>query len=216
MEVVQRYHQADIKSTLLILDEFKAKGKPSPSEAVKKLAVRIVTDALLEDTGTDALTDYQQTMIQICWELETYDSTRDPTLNSNLQASQALAMKHSHIFDKITASKLDAVRYASKRIPCHCLQALHQQLKDQPRIRQCDNCGKAGPRGKLLMCSRCHLADYCSKECQRLSWRVHKIGCDIAVENNKNNKATTTTTTFKKSKRNQLKKTTATKSISVE
>lgn len=30
---------------------------------------------------------------------------------------------------------------------------------------------------KLMTCSRCHIASYCSTECQKLHWKKHKISC---------------------------------------
>lgn len=39
-------------------------------------------------------------------------------------------------------------------------------------------CGKCGKGGKALMkCARCHKVAYCSKDCQRLDWKVHKRTC---------------------------------------
>ncbi|CUA73099.1 Protein TIC 214 [Rhizoctonia solani] len=41
------------------------------------------------------------------------------------------------------------------------------------------NCQACGGRGKpnLEMCSRCKGARYCSRECQRVDWPIHKKGC---------------------------------------
>jgi hypothetical protein len=40
----------------------------------------------------------------------------------------------------------------------------------------CVNCGGT-PEGKLLMCSLCKVARYCSLECQRSHWSDHKRHC---------------------------------------
>eukprot|EP00752_Nemacystus_decipiens_P011513 g10223.t1 len=39
----------------------------------------------------------------------------------------------------------------------------------------CVKCGKGGTG--LMMCARCRKVAYCSKECQRLDWKVHKRTC---------------------------------------
>lgn len=42
----------------------------------------------------------------------------------------------------------------------------------------CGECGKEGKGGKALMrCARCYRVEYCSKECQKLHWKVHKRIC---------------------------------------
>lgn len=39
-------------------------------------------------------------------------------------------------------------------------------------------CGKCGKEGKALkQCARCRKVAYCSKECQRLDWKVHRNAC---------------------------------------
>ena len=50
----------------------------------------------------------------------------------------------------------------------------------------CSACGKSkgkgeGEGGALLQCSRCKDACYCSVECQRADWKVHKKGCKEAA-----------------------------------
>ncbi|CCM05818.1 uncharacterized protein FIBRA_08052 [Fibroporia radiculosa] len=46
----------------------------------------------------------------------------------------------------------------------------------------CHNCGKI--EGKLNICSRCHTAWYCSKDCQRVDWPNHKRTCKSYNESN--------------------------------
>jgi hypothetical protein len=43
---------------------------------------------------------------------------------------------------------------------------------------ECRNCQKKSSDGtNLLTCSRCHFAKYCSVQCQRADWKVHKKAC---------------------------------------
>ncbi|EFR01962.1 hypothetical protein MGYG_04963 [Nannizzia gypsea CBS 118893] len=50
--------------------------------------------------------------------------------------------------------------------------------------RLCSNCGKKPGSGtKLLRCSGCKIAEYCSKECQREDWKVtHKSVCKMMAQ----------------------------------
>jgi len=56
--------------------------------------------------------------------------------------------------------------------------------------RQCDACGvlghykRLGSQVKLFACSRCHLAWYCSRDCQRQAWPGHKAACNESAELN--------------------------------
>jgi hypothetical protein len=45
-----------------------------------------------------------------------------------------------------------------------------------PKGERCWACGGAG-RPKLLTCSKCKRAKYCSAECSRENWRVHRAEC---------------------------------------
>lgn len=38
-------------------------------------------------------------------------------------------------------------------------------------------CAKCGKGGKTLQCTRCRKVSYCSKECQKSHWKVHKSAC---------------------------------------
>ena len=37
---------------------------------------------------------------------------------------------------------------------------------------------------KLKVCGKCHVAKYCSNECQKKAWQGHKSDCDFYYENN--------------------------------
>eukprot|EP00928_Gymnodinium_smaydae_P030156 TRINITY_DN22490_c0_g1_i1.p1 TRINITY_DN22490_c0_g1~~TRINITY_DN22490_c0_g1_i1.p1 ORF type:complete len:479 (+),score=119.49 TRINITY_DN22490_c0_g1_i1:96-1532(+) len=43
-------------------------------------------------------------------------------------------------------------------------------------IGGCDQCGVA-PEANLLTCTGCRKVDYCSRECQKAAWKVHKTAC---------------------------------------
>ncbi|KAJ7044717.1 hypothetical protein C8F04DRAFT_1249973 [Mycena alexandri] len=44
---------------------------------------------------------------------------------------------------------------------------------------RCYECNNSGPADtKLRTCSRCRVARYCSPECQRKNWKLHKLSCN--------------------------------------
>ena len=46
---------------------------------------------------------------------------------------------------------------------------------------RCSACGAQFEYGSLIKCSRCSLAHYCSKKCQKTDWSKHKALCDRIV-----------------------------------
>lgn len=44
---------------------------------------------------------------------------------------------------------------------------------------RCSACGKEGP---LRNCARCRAVSYCSEECQRAQWPLHKADCKMVVQ----------------------------------
>lgn len=62
----------------------------------------------------------------------------------------------------------------NKNIPCSCLAEERAAAKAAPRTDMCYYCRKQDTEVKLLVCSRCKLAAYCSPDCQRKDWKEHK------------------------------------------
>lgn len=46
--------------------------------------------------------------------------------------------------------------------------------------QKCESCGGGSPE-TLLKCARCHETRYCSRDCQKKDWRVHKKKCKKAT-----------------------------------
>ncbi|EJD35495.1 hypothetical protein AURDEDRAFT_188720 [Auricularia subglabra TFB-10046 SS5] len=65
-------------------------------------------------------------------------------------------------------------------------RALRFHLRSRPRQRACSRpgCTTADPR--LAQCGKCHVASYCSRDCQRADWKdellPHKAVCDALQE----------------------------------
>lgn len=54
-------------------------------------------------------------------------------------------------------------------------------------IHMCGRCAKRAAEGSdqhdagLMVCTRCHNRRYCSRECQKADWKMHKPACDRMV-----------------------------------
>ena len=75
------------------------------------------------------------------------------------------------------------VRYLQKRIPCSCLDAKYEEVKDVKKIGlchhiKCENNEGATERSTMMRCTRCRRANYCSRECQVAHWPMHKTYCE--------------------------------------
>lgn len=45
-------------------------------------------------------------------------------------------------------------------------------------VKTCAYCGKPDALVQLFQCGACHAAKYCSRECQKKHWSVHKPQCE--------------------------------------
>ncbi len=60
------------------------------------------------------------------------------------------------------------------------LGALKSQRKKHGNGQQhhCSQCGKdSGTTQRFLACSKCFMVNYCSEECHRMHWKLHKVYC---------------------------------------
>ncbi len=57
--------------------------------------------------------------------------------------------------------------------------SLQKQLQDSkailPKSATCENC--KGREKKMMVCGQCRQTYYCSRECQKKNWKVHKKSC---------------------------------------
>ena len=79
------------------------------------------------------------------------------------------------------------VSFYRKRIPCSCLDEKYKEVKSVKKMGLCYNSTCSHPeqkvqRSKMFYCTRCGDANYCSVECQRADWKIHRQFCDEAVK----------------------------------
>ena len=76
------------------------------------------------------------------------------------------------------------VSFFRKRIPCKCLDNKYEEVKSITKIGRCHNPNCSLPlneavRSKMLYCTQCRRANYCSRECQVAHWPSHKHLCIV-------------------------------------
>jgi len=74
---------------------------------------------------------------------------------------------------------LDYIRSVAKM--AGSMQPQSSADRERGNTRLCRHCSNSDPSSEfqrsLLTCSRCKLTYYCSKECQKLDWKRHKLLC---------------------------------------
>ena len=76
----------------------------------------------------------------------------------------------------------DLLKFYRKRISCKCLKKIHLVArKTMPKLGLCCGCGKEKERELLNVCSKCMIAQYCSRECQVSNWPDHESNCSLFV-----------------------------------
>ena len=76
------------------------------------------------------------------------------------------------------------VSFFRKRIQCKCLDSKYEEVKSISKIgfccyKECSLPDNKTERSKMLCCTQCRNANYCSRECQVAHWPFHKEFCII-------------------------------------
>ena len=91
------------------------------------------------------------------------------------------------VFELSGADDHTLVSYYRKRISCSCLDEKYKEVKSVKKLGLCCNVNCSLPerkveRSKMLYCTQCGEANYCSVECQKDHWKIHRKICDRAAE----------------------------------
>jgi len=144
---------------------------------IQAFIVSISTDRLLKNVTKDKLFNIARRNAVMLSFLEVCDFTKQNPYDS---VSKDLLLKHMDLFN---GCKRSLVKFYRKRIPCHCLDETHAELKPQSKTGVCSHCRERFERKLLKECSICELVRYCSKECQVAHWPHHKRDCKIWSQN---------------------------------
>mmetsp|Transcript_31476 Transcript_31476/g.53286 ORF Transcript_31476/g.53286 Transcript_31476/m.53286 type:complete len:274 (-) Transcript_31476:303-1124(-) len=93
------------------------------------------------------------------------------------------------LMEMVIADDHTLVSFFRKRITCSCLDKKHKEVKSIKKMGYCNNekCplpdGKV-ERSKMLYCTRCRYAYYCSRDCQETHWSDHREVCKKKAEEN--------------------------------
>ena len=87
--------------------------------------------------------------------------------------------------EAMSADEHTRVKFFRKRIPCKCLDKKYDEVKTITKMGICFNeeCppDRRVERNKTMYCSGCRSITYCSLECQKADWTLHKQECDVRV-----------------------------------
>ena len=71
----------------------------------------------------------------------------------------------------------DTTRFFKHKVPCKCLKEKYAQIKHVPKFGQCKYCLTTKLRKHLYLCEKCQFSHYCSVDCQRCDYPLHKQIC---------------------------------------
>mmetsp|Transcript_31478 Transcript_31478/g.53291 ORF Transcript_31478/g.53291 Transcript_31478/m.53291 type:complete len:279 (-) Transcript_31478:303-1139(-) len=106
----------------------------------------------------------------------------------SVQKTQAV-LHLQKLMEMLIADDHTLVSFFRKRITCSCLDKKHKEVKSIKKMGYCNNekCplpdGKV-ERSKMLYCTRCRYAYYCSRDCQETHWSDHREVCKKKAEEN--------------------------------
>jgi len=81
-----------------------------------------------------------------------------------------------------TRTRQGLITEAAKKIPCGCLSRKQKDVRKEAATMCCFYCLNDYSQEKMYLCSRCRLASYCSRECQRKDYEFeHRQVCDQYV-----------------------------------
>ncbi len=87
-------------------------------------------------------------------------------------------------FSNYVCDQHTLVSFFRKRIPCNCMDRIYKEVKKSgAKLGLCCNPSCTHPkveRSKLSFCAQCFEECYCSSECQKIHWPLHKERC-VAV-----------------------------------
>ena len=94
--------------------------------------------------------------------------------------SPDVSTKMRALFVEGSSTNHDLLKFYRKRITCSCLKKMHLEMrKTLPKLGMCYHCEEEKERSLLMVCSRCKIGQYCSRECQIADWPYHKCACDV-------------------------------------
>ena len=148
---------------------------------IKMLTVIGTTFLQVDATSQFNMADYIAIAIVM---LENYDATSsssfDSVLHNRIVATKIRDLSPSH------SVRRDVLKFYSKRLSCKCLMEMHSKARQTlSKVGHCFNCSEVYERKDLMVCSRCRVSQFCSRQCLVAYWPMHQSKCDNLVKFNK-------------------------------
>ena len=120
--------------------------------------------------------------------LENYDGSGE--IESTIHSNEVATKLRDIGCGDGDSMRRDELKFFRKRTTCKCLKKMHLDARKAiPKSGLCWCCEVAKERPLLMVCSRCRVAQYCSRECQGSDWGDHKSLCDSFCSGRKTNSA---------------------------
>ena len=145
--------------------------------------IHLATNEILEENYRDARIDAMSSFFFEQWATLMVHENGTQTCNWGSFVTLCDWTKMSELYD---GDEHTLVSFCRKRIPCKCLDKKYKEVKWITKIGFCcyEDCtlpGNKTVRSKMLYCSQCRNANYCSRECQVAHWPSHKEICAVAA-----------------------------------
>ena len=171
----------NFQGVLYLHDTFQNHSEVWGNESYREMAVNIFiaigTNFMLNNDGPQ---DTAKAIVA----LENYDGSSGNF--HSVICNRVASKKMRDINGGESSAMRDMLKFFRKRTSCKCLKAMHLEArKTLPKLGMCDHCRDSRERTLLLVCSRCRIAQYCSRKCQVADWSRHKVycgGCIVLVE----------------------------------
>jgi len=155
--------------------------------------IRIVATHLLDNTVFIIAQDEHFDGVGLAWGitiailvLENYDETVSSSVDGNYHSARynrMVASTNRDVGVSDISNKRDVLKFYRKRMNCKCLKKKHLEArKSMPKVGACHHCKVEKERRLLMVCSRCMIDQYCSRECQVAASVNHREDCDKYVE----------------------------------
>ena len=138
------------------------------------LMIRIATNMIL---GKADVLRVPRDIVYALMMLENYGGSGDidSTINSRVVVTK---IRDLGIGNGGSGSLRDVLKFYRKRTTCKCLKERHLHARQTlPKLGVCRYCTDFKERSSLMVCSRCRIDHYCSRECQVADWPSHKREC---------------------------------------
>ena len=170
----QRFSPSDENGTIasqaidaIIFDYPKALSDNENRSKMKEMLLAVGTEALLSDERPQRAIMFAESVVRL--------EHLNNCVHNKSKVEQVTTKGEREIRDLFGDGTRGLIRFFAKRVPCACLDKMNKEAKRQAKKGRCYSCCKFFDFNALLECSCCFIVHYCSKECQKANWDIHKL-----------------------------------------